>query len=487
MGARKVILLNVNGLGLSTSSNANVLATAQPKSFLSALNKYRLLKLSPIISGADEPDIFGSYEAFATGHNPENDEFRDSALFSNKRLDILFSQTKRHNSKLHLFGTLSKNPETDIERLKQILRAAAANNIERIVLHLVIASSFSTAIALEKTLDRFLSVVNGHRSLLLGTVSGASIFQSTPGISALFEGNSRRNNSSIAMLIKEGSKKLNGNFSLLPLTFIDHEKNAKISDFDSLLIFSSDIQLFSEFLYLISPIASESDQGLPRFLKSAVFADPESSLKQPFDVLIKRMVDTENTLFNKMRNTGVRTLIITESSKRQLFSDAGLSQSCAGQCYINYPEKIECYGRDYAKIIKRFSELIDQKISDEYEFIFIDLPLFENLSYSADFQTMREALMAFDQFFGHLCEKTLNNDDVLIFSSLFGMIERLDAKERLSETDRGYLRTTNLVPMIVISKDTNNPKVSSLDLSKPDGSISMIFDECLKLIQGRAI
>jgi|GEM_PF-2160044 len=487
MGARKVILLNVNGLGLSTSSSANVLATAQPKSFFCALNKYRVLKLSPVIGGADEPDIFGSYEALATGQNLENSESRDLALLSNKKLDILFSQAKRHNSKLHLFGTLSKNPEIDIERLDQILKAAAANNIERIVLHLVIASSFPTAIALEKTLDRFLSVVNGHHALSLGTVSGASIFQSTPGISALFEGNSRRNNSSISMLIKQSSKKLNGNFSLLPLTFIDHEKNARISDFDSLLIFSSDIQLFSDFLYLVSPVASESNQGLPCFLKSAVFADPESALKLPVDILIKKLVDPKNTLFKKMRDIGVRTLIISESSKRQLFSDAGLSQSCAGQCYINYPEKIERYGRDYSKIIKRFSELIDQKMSGEYEFIFIDLPLFENLSYCADFQTIREALMTFDQFFGQLCEKTLKSDAVLIFSSLFGMIERLSAKERLSETDKGYLRTTNLVPMIIISKDTVSPKVSSLDLSRPDGSISIIFDECLKLIQGKVI
>lgn len=488
MSTRKVILLNVNGIGLSTSYSANVLATAQPKSFFSALDKYRLFKLAPIRNSADEPDVFGSYEALATGQKPENFESQIGTLFSNEKLDLLFSQTKRHNSKLHLFGTLSKSSEADISRLNTILRAAAANNIERIILHLVIAGSFPSAIALGKALDKFIQVVNEYRSLSLGTVSGARVFQSLEGISAIFANYAWKKHLSAAGSLKLSLSKSSGNHNLFPLTFIDHENNAKISDFDSLLIFSSDVPVFSEFLYLVSPLTSESNQTLPRFLKSAVFADPELALKQPVDLLIKKVVDAKDTIFSKMRELGVRPLIITESSNRQLLLDAGLSGSCAGQCYVNYPEKIERYGQDYPKILQRFSELIDQKMAEDYGFIFIDLPLFENLSYCADFQSMRNALMQFDSFFGHLCEKTLKSDAILIFSSLFGMIERLSAKERLSETDRGYLRTSNLVPMVVISKDTIRPKASPFaDFSRPDGSVSMILDQCLKLIQGHAL
>lgn len=465
MSNRPVILLLLDGIGLSSSWKGNAFATAKLSNFEHIWRTYDHHTLLPAKGeNANSADSNVAYSAIATGKiPPTNKAFLDEKIrlneFGNNANYIsVLEKIASHSASLHLIGSISANDENaSFDHLIELVRIAKANAVFRINIHLLIDETITTR---EELSDRVTVLQNRLAKIAIGeivSISGQRTIHSNEGLQRFIN------------MINQGAGKrylsplqaINNQDNVLPKsyeTMIVTKNNFQVIDFDGIIFFNHNPK---KILSLIEAYASGLRQyKCPKYSSIISIIDFPFLRSEKLSILYKNL--EPHSLIHALNSSGMKSLIVSEECKSSALKFYfGLDGKTVDEAYVPSNPTVQ-YDRQYGDNIGKIVKLLASKIKDKrYDFILADLPIIENVCHFCTFDETVTALRYIDKLLSMITNLVVESSATLIIASPYGMSERMLSASKEKGANYKCLPTMSPVPMIVISKDTMRDDVRS--------------------------
>ena len=482
---KKLVVLLINGLGVSFGWKGNAVLASEPKSFSELWTNSRRVFLSPTRHCEEVPNEpvnrdlqylrFGSGQDLLTGKEIL-DQFAEKELARNTGMLELIEYAKRHNSQLRLLSVItSSDLRTQTKIIEKSLLLAKSNNFFNISIDFILGEGFHSVAELAPHLTRIESIVTHAHVGSIASFSGAGFIQNKTTdkkkLSAFFdnfENCSGKRYLSISQFIERNKRK--DPFLVEPsLILPDEFRQAKLSSFSSILFSSS---LNSPYSSLLSIIAKASFHHLKHMKMSLMHNAENLEFK---NMIIDKHLD--RSLNRNLRNHGYQTAIISEDYRafqlRQgLFYDGKPNASFL----MATPDKSAVYisnvGKVNQEIFRKGLSLIKEQ---KYDLILIDLPSLERVSSQGSFNKTVEIFKRIDDFLAPLKAAILESGYSLILSSFYGGVEKMIVK-KLHGTEESYCETTKSpLPLLYIEDNTKKSKNLKLhEMAQISGQVASL-------------
>lgn len=196
-----------------------------------------------------------------------------------------------------------------------------------------------------------------------------------------------------------------------------------------------------------------------------------------------------------LENTNYLSKILAENNLKQLklssaysFSFLNLYFNALNQEVLNNEKReiVKADNLDYFQEARLLFKMAEKYIDEnEYDFTVLTVPLADQMSSLGDFKKTVKAINLIDDYLLKISQKILNQDNILIVSSVYGNAEY--TKDLSTETLNQEL-TKNPVPIIIVAKDylgktigLAEPLEADLSLLSPVASLNSIMPSILKL------
>lgn len=470
---KPVILFLLQGMGLSFNWQKNAIANAKAVNFDNLWKNYTHTTIRPILKGrVTDKRIY--YKAFFNNAVPKTDaemiedEMSSKNILENKQLKELFAHIVKHNSKLHLIGTISENHTfCDLNNLYRFLKLAKINNVYEPEIHLFV--DFSTKEILLSRLSKIEKDLTEFPGVSISTINSLSLLKSNDTFREVAD----------TLLNTKGKKilsfeqmfyKARENESFDGSYILNKNRNFPISDFDGVIFFDSD----NEVLKSLSKYLLESTgliRRLPKYLKVIrLLSDYDDKSDNSI------IVDSVAESFLDKVSPSMDGIILASNTDLKIISSI-----------INIPKKFllssmdDLYepGLDLSEKIKRVSLHIENLIRKySGDFILIDFPFIPESCQKNDFNKTTQILKLVDGFLKEMEDIILEKDGVLILSSLYGM-----AEEKTVVTfpyGQRVVYTQSPLPIIQVGNNSKKPAGKSYGL---DDSLNIKYNiSLLKLL-----
>jgi len=491
---KPVILLLLDGLGLSSSWQGNAFATAKLTNFEHLWRTYDhhtlLAARGENPSSMSDPVI--AYSTVATGRIPlpnkvfldekvKNNEFGNNPLYRG-----ILDKITTHSSSLHFIGSISKNNENaSFEHLLELIRIAKSNAIFRINIHLLVDETFADK---SELLSRINILQNMLSRLGVGeivSISGQRMIHTDSGIQSFI----KTINLSIGKRYLSPAQAIQNQDNILPKaseTMICTKNNFTVNDFDGIIFFNHNPK---KILSAIEAYASGLKQyKCPKYSFIVSLVDFPFLCRDNLTILFKNLYPT--SLIHTLYENGIKSLVVSEEHKSQVLKHYfGLSNKYADEAYV--PGVLTArYEHEYGNNIGKIVKLLASKIKDKkYDFILADLPVIENVCHFCTFDETVTALRYMDKLLVMLENLVIENDATLIIASPYGMAEKMISSSKEKGANYKCLPTNSPLPMIIISKETMRNDVRSSVLlnnfAYAEKDLSFVFTSvlnCFKII-----
>lgn len=471
---KRICLLILDGLGEGEENISNPLRFADLKNFNYFRKNYPFCLLAA--SGISVGLPYNNPGTCETGHLTigtgivyydnwpkinlaiENGEF-----YKNKELLKIFNHCRNYNSRFHLVGLLSESiSKTDLSHLLALLTLAKKENFSDIYLHLFtdgLDSSPKSALNLIQKLKKEIDSQNlpGKIASLCGRFYALDetknyILRTQKVFLLLVEGKGVEAKDPIEYL-KEKYKDPNFNDNLLePVIF---EKDGILKDNDSLLFFhfenKSIFQLANAFL-------NPNFQEFPRPTRKNLYL---ASLTKYLDLDYPVIFEEQKILTNLSRvlaENKLNQLKFIDASREYLFRyyfNGFITEEHPGEVYKIFPP----FELNKEKMFKQLREFFDSLIlvikEGNFDFILANLPIFDLIGHSGDFQLAIHFLEKVDEFLEEFYNNLKEANYILIITSDHGNIEKMVNPQTGT---KDTIHNLNPVPFYLLDEERKKEK-----------------------------
>ncbi|MEI6499285.1 MAG: hypothetical protein WCO23_04950 [bacterium] len=463
---QKTILLLLNGLGISLGMNGNAVAAAKPAIFSKLWHENFHQPISPNIGqNSMTPETqylsFVTGENVTTGYNSIAKSFHESIWEDNKAILATFDYSKRHNSAINLIGTISKhNFDKKIKVFHNLFKIAGKHALYNIRLHLFIDNDFDDMDDLGNHLAKIERLIGTTRIGEIATVMGKNF------VSDFTAQNSMIQKSFQVILKSTGKKYLSISQGLAhwqhikpeqiePTSFVSNVHSVThINSFDSIFFFDFE---FAETNKLLSLFLSQRsiavvDKNL-RHLNLASLVSPLIANRQILNTAFP--LEQDENLLEEISRANRKTSFYSEDYRYQLYHGLLMPDKRFDHEYIvETPRKMDTYGQHYQKLTQSIFDKAIKDMQSDMDFLLIDVPMIERLCDLGDYKKVVEGIKFLDGCIERLKSAILENGDVLIIASLYGMAEAMKW-QNFPETGVSFCQLSQSpVPFIVLNGES---------------------------------
>jgi|GEM_PF-1634833 len=479
MDKKKLIWLNINGIGLSVGKTGNAIIEAFPENLYKLWHNYTrfALDLAPSNSMEDlikNPDL--AYIIADSGHNwYSGEKFVEKKLSETDDfllippLSAMISQAKYHNGALHFIFIYSSDEEYSSKALLiELLKKIKKNGIFLCYIHVVLYQEPT-----RETKNDILDLQDKLQKHSLGEIISISYSRRL-----LDFNNSASDLNNLAKLIYKGvgEKILCAEDALSKILKVKQKAHffsiqdrglaaPRINDFDAIFFCN---YFFLNISCLIDRLTSEPKSFLGPSIKVLDFY---SFL--PFPFITRRKV---SYLFKRddyvsaiaLLNNKIKTTLITDSASKNRI----ILLLAKGS---NFHDEVIFESKDLFSH-RNFTDILIKSIKKKTtssDFIFVDLPNIEQAASTGSFEKTVNAIKKIDLILGEI-EKLISENTSVLLTSLFGMAERMPDIKITSNFRPNA--TKNPVPAIFIGKKYQTDKIKKKSLTEMLGSGKNLLD-----------
>ncbi len=169
-------------------------------------------------------------------------------------------------------------------------------------------------------------------------------------------------------------------------------------------------------------------------------------------------------LNNILRENKYETAIISEDYRLPLIQNSFLNHSkSSGSFLIKTTTRPEVYLKKYSLIQKSILEKSLEVIGGrKFDFILIDLPALERVASTGSFAQAVDAVQYLDNFLDQIKEKSLECGYSLLFSSLYGLAEKISVVRKPVSGYSFVATTKSPLPLVLIESGLANQNTNDL-------------------------
>lgn len=503
---KKVVLVILDGWGVTEPSQGNAISLAKTPFFSKATSSYfaTTLQASGLFVGLP----WGECGNSEVGHLnlgagkiiyqtlPLIDKaIVDGVFFKNEKLLKAIDHAKKNNSKLHLFGLVSSGGvHSSIEHLFALLKICQQKKFKNVFIHAILDGRDSprdSALTFIKQLEQKIKELGvGKIASLSGryyTMDRDNHWERIEkAYQAMVEGIGA-SASNVEEAISESYKKNIFDEEFEPT--IIKEKNkpiALVENNDAVIFFnfradrarqiseafiSPEIEKFNrpkkiENLFFVG--MTEYEQGLP----TEVAFSPDRS---------------ENPIANIISGQGLKQMHIAETEKYAhvtYFFNGGKEKPNQNEDWVLIPSpRISSYDKKPEMSAKEITEKVVLAInSEQYNFIVINFANADMVGHTGNIEATIKAVEFLDQMLLQIVEAALKKNNAVIITADHGNAEDL-LKLKTGEIDKEH--SSNPVPFILIGQEweqTENQENLDLSLVQPVGVLADVAPTILKIM-----
>lgn len=449
---KPVVLLLMQGWGLNLSWQKNAIISAEASNFEGLWKKYSHLALKSLNKAQVSNKKF-FYETFYRDDNPKtniqivNQSFADKSIQENELLQGLYSHISKHNSKLHIIGTISENNRFgDIEHLINLVKISKTNGAYQQYIHLFTDKSSSDS-KISGMISDLRTKLSRFDNTEISTITALDSLYSTNGLVETLN-NIILGRPKTALSFKKilPLKKRTAEFS----NFTATDGRNMISDFDSIIFSDHNCEAILPLSKYFSGLFNYTDTRRPKFLKILYLIDA------PFGQTTKAICkNIGSSWFSKLKKN---TAILAGKTDLDLISS--MIDIPETTTKIELEEIIDAEEEfAFKKVIEFVKNRINKKLDD---FIIIDLPFITNSCGNQDFTKVEKTIKNLDRLLPSLESCIIDSDGILLISSFYGMAEEI-ANIALPFGERNQF-SSNPLPLIEVSNNSKKFSQSGLGI-----------------------
>lgn len=491
---KRVLLLILDGWGISPSWSGNAITLSNPKNFNLAWRNYPHTVLHAFKNSTNSIGFVGNSEighaSIGTGRvisqdiSEINDSIDQGFFFDNPELLNAFSHAKKYKSNIHFIGMISAGGiHSHINHLYALIKMAKKNNVNNLNLHLItdgIDSADRDAINYIENLNKVITEYKvGKISTIIGRYYAMDKGSHYDRIEKayLLQTKGRGNVFSSPEEALKFYYKNNITDAYIPATFIKGNKNDLIGDYDSIVYFNFrpdraqaltraylDKDYFKNFL------------GRKYKLKKEIYFVTLTSYmlnKIPVHVAFPTAKITNN-LAGILSRSNFRQLHIAESEKcahvTYFFNGGNVEKYKDEEWVIFDSPNVSNYDKTPKMSLEKIYKTIIKAIKiNKYQFIVANFANVDMLAHTGNIEATVNAIKYTDLIIGKLLEA--NKDNITIITADHGNAEQIIPYKSTSNVET--LHTANPVPLIIIDK--NQKKNNNKNIIKNNIDVSEII------------
>lgn len=498
MGKYKpVVLLILDGWGLSPAWGGNAMAMSKPENFNDYWRYYPhtiLQALSETTYGKIVGEsrlghlMIGAGRQVAGMHNLINHEIKTGKFYSNKVLLDAIQWAKKNNSDLHFLGMISDGGvHSDFEHLIALLELARKENFTRVYVDAItdgIDSGPTDALKyIEKIQYQFSKYRIGQFSSVIGRKYAMDRDEHWDKIRLAYEVLTNDNASkadNINQVISDNYRKGLMDNEIIP-------SKLKLSDGSYKSIKSGDAVVFFNFredrAKSLTRVFIEPKFGFffwhPKKIDNLFFATFSNYQHN----LPAKVAFTEphyaNSLSELVSKNNLRQLKIAESEKYShvtSFFNGGREDA-----YPNEERKIvssiniDSYDKKPEMSAKSITKACTLAIkSNRYDLIIVNFANVDMVAHTGNIQATGKAVQVLDKYIAEITEVNLKHKGATIITGDHGNAEQMINLNQQISKERETLHTVNPVPFILITPD-NKKNIIKMALSVKPNSLDKIL------------
>ncbi|MCL5072173.1 MAG: hypothetical protein M1308_14980 [Actinobacteria bacterium] len=460
-----LVLLLVEGLGMSSSWNGNAVLTGNPKNFFDLWAKYPHTLLNPSL-GLNKEAVFENNESIfstlSTGVNAlYNSAFLTEQINENlveKNILKAFDRLNQQKSNLHFVGNLSSSAGKygDINHLLALLKLAKKRSLYNVYIHLIVDDSeFSDLREILSLLNALTMEINKIGVGEIASICGQKFISDDAksadfilAYKAMVEGKGY-----VGLSAEQAFNLFKGNSSipdhLTPRVISFRGKPiGKFSNFDVVIFFNHNNDSISRFILSISQDRSQyRGINLPKFIETYVFF--KLFPQQIGNLKVIYPTDPQNTLTSLLLGAGIKQSYISDYSRidhiKSYFQGSVKNTDLVENIFIS-----EGQLDNHAEIFNRILSLLKKELDVGSKFILIDIPLIYRFAIKKSFNETVSVIKKFDDFLPQLMKTVFDKKGTIILTSNHGCVEQLVTK---SHYERINNKTLNPLPFLYLSSD----------------------------------
>ena len=447
---KKVAILVIDGIGMTNSWQNNAFASARPENFNKYWSQYEHYLINSSVEEGSR-DCTPNLEIIAFGESREKEKNQVSKInfFESKNVNDVFQNAAEKHSYLHLIGTISKDDEISrLEDLIALLKIARQQKVYNVFIHLLIDDSFRNPMELNEKIKDFEASIAQLGIGEIVSMAGQNLLRDesrkNAALSNIMRGNGQYCISPGQALAKIKSSRVE---DMDPVCF-KKENGTFFHDFDSVFFYNriSDplVTLIESFAGLAGGVTKDR---APQYLKIGAMFDTPVNYRDKITFAFERIAEKD-----------ILTLAIENNYKPAVIANSRYSRQFDFLFPVNCGKYyLRSAGNNSSEIIplRVYQEAIDKAVRAN-DFILIHLDTIVMAGMEGNYKEILEVVRKIDQFIGVNVRNLLQADFLCAITSTFGLAERVTKAEKDGNGRKGCAPTTNSLPLIFVSDQTEN-------------------------------
>ncbi|OGD57307.1 phosphoglycerate mutase (2,3-diphosphoglycerate-independent) [Candidatus Berkelbacteria bacterium RBG_13_40_8] len=473
---KPIVLIILDGWGLSPSWGGNALMMNNPKNISALWRNYPhtiLQALGAIEYGNVVGEsrlghlMIGAGRPVSGNHSRITAQIKNRKFFKNQILIEAFNWAKKHNSNIHLVGTISNGGvHADIDHLLALLDLAEIQDFKRVYIDAITDGTDSGPTDSLKFIEKIQNKINtlkfGEFASVIGRNLAMDRDEHWDKIKRYFDllvFAKGEKFSTISEAISANYRKgKNDEFIAPSLIRLKNGKFSVIKENDAVIFFNFREDRARELTRVFTDPKFHIFLWQPEVPKNLYFATFTSYQKNLPSKVCFPDTHYADTLSEVLAKTNFKQLKVAESEKAAhvtYFFNGGIEEPFFGEerkiisspNVTSYDKKPEMSAREITNAVVRAIK------SDKYDFILVNFANIDMIAHTGNILAVGEAVKVIDEEIQKIVNGNLKNKGVTIITADHGNAEQMVSINQKIFNERETLHTLNPVPFILITPD----------------------------------
>jgi|GEM_PF-1539910 len=474
---KPVVLIIVDGFGLSANWRGNAVAAAEPKNFLSYWNNYQHLVLQEKQQGLSD-----AYTKIATGE-PHIGSFRLSQELLSQNQDFVaaIDNMKRNNASLQLFVQISRRKKNEIiANLFEMTKFAKRNGVINLFAHLFFDSSILAKNDAEEVISAIEDVFRKNDYGQTASLCGCGYIKErgvTQTLNLVCSGKGKTALSAKQALSLQ--QKIDAPAKLVP-ALVKSRHSSRLNNFDLVFSLSVPNDQLTDILRETILTSGEGSGRAASFVSFWAIAEFPFDLHSKINFFFKK--NAQSYLSSILHDDKIQQVLITD---RHNFDNL-VAYYLGGVDFVNeniVPTETNLHTKKLLSTTKKITDLAIKAIGQsQYQFITVNFPMLYRIAKNGTFQEIVDEVKVFDESLEKIVQATFDVSGVAVLCSSCGGAENtsISGYDLEADTTKGLLCH---LPFVVISEETEDKTKEAMVQEIVDSSANLtnVFD-ALKIL-----
>jgi len=472
---KKVVLIVLDGFGISNSKEGNPIAAVQPKNlnYFKENYPYTTIGASGEYVGLPKNEAgnsevghinIGAGRIVLQDLVRINDSIKNKTFFVNPTLIKTIEHSNKTNGNIHILGLVGQgNVHSSLDHLYALLEFYKKNNCKNVFLHLFTDGRDSppkSAINTINKIEEKIKIVSiGKIASIMGryfAMDRDNRWERTQKAYECLTVGSNTSESAVKAIQKSYDKNITDEF-IEPSSILDSENKLNlIKDNDSVVFINFRIDRPRQLAKSFIPSTYKKPLNNLYFVTMTEYEEGF-----PFDIIFPTIKNNIN-IGSLISENNLKQLRLTESEKERF-----VTYYFNGQNEVIYngetrkiisSPKVATYDKKPEMSANEITDYLIHEIkTQQYDFILVNFANADMVGHTGDIEACKKAIETLDECLGNISKSSLENNYSLIITADHGNIEQ---KINPETNEISTEHTSNPVPFYAISKEFKNKKIN---------------------------